>query len=162
MWDKPKLRNEIRQWMTMCHDFLKWSVLPLIITFVFSIPGISFALPFQNYTGQFLNHTSQEYQIQFQYPSNWCVFEENESMETPSMSISDQSGEGGYIRIWINPLSEFADLVPNTRLENISKDVSDSIVRKVTEMEFPLKNNSESQYYLIGNPSYLSIDGHLA
>ena len=49
----------------------------------------SFALPYVNYTGQYTNYTNNEYQVQFQYPSNWCIFEEDKSLEIPSMSIHD-------------------------------------------------------------------------
>jgi|SRR5687768_6740576 len=133
-----------------------------LFIFVISNLDSSLALPFENYTGKFLNHTSQEYQIQFQYPSNWCVFEENKSLEIPSMSISDQSRVSALIRIWFEPLSNYPELVSNTSLDNISKDVSDSIVRKVTEMVFPFKNDSDTRYYILGKPTYLSIDGHLA
>lgn len=139
-------------------------ILLFTASFIVAISNLDglFALPFVNYTGEYTNYTNYEYQIQFQYPSNWCIFEEDKSLEIPSMSIHDQSGVGALIRILFQPLSDYLDLVPNTSLDNVTNDVSDSIVQKVTEHEFPFKNDSDTRYYLLAKPSYLSIDGHLA
>lgn len=137
-------------------------VFTAILIAVISNLDNSFALPFVDYTSEYTNYTNHEYQIQFQHPSNWYVFEEDKSLEIPSMTIHDQSRRGAVIRIWFQPLSNYLDLVSVTSLDDVTKEVSDSIVRKVTEHEFPFKNDSDTRYYLIGKPSYLSIDGHLA
>jgi hypothetical protein len=37
-----------------------------------------------------------------------------------------------------------------------------TILLKVTEMKFPFQNESDTQYFVIGKPSYISIDDHFA
>ena len=159
--EETRFRRLISLWSNLKLTFIFIVLTTFLIVVISNLNG-SFALPFVNYTGQYTNYTNNEYQIQFQYPSNWCIFEEDKSLEIPSMSIHDQSRVGGLIRIWFQPLSDYLDLVPNTSLDDVTDDVSDSIVRKVTEHEFPFKNDSDTRYYLLGKPSYLSIDGHLA
>ena len=107
---------------------------------VFSNVNITLAEPFVDYTGQYTNYTNHKYQIQFQYPSNWRITQLNDTSNA-NIRISDSSSSTGpaIIEIWFRPLSDYSDLVTSAWFNDGVKDVSDSIVRKVTEHLSPLR-----------------------
>jgi hypothetical protein len=96
---------------------------------------------------QYSNHTSEKYQVQFQYPTNWYLTEKASRFdEGTDISVRTFTNPAGLIMFqYINATDEgdFTELFYRAYKQAISSDYS-------------------KEYKVIEQPSFLTIDGHKA
>lgn len=114
-------------------------VLSNLVFFIPSING-SFAL-------QFTDYSSEKYQIQFQYPSDWLIKEKaNRSDEGAQIDISNKKIAAGKLRIHF-----YDDLLESFGTSNL--DAALTKFYSVTTTD-----DNEYEFKIIESPSFVTID----
>lgn len=114
-------------------------VLSNLVFFIPSING-SFAL-------QFTDYSSEKYQIQFQYPSDWLIKEKaNRSDEGAQIDISNKKIAAGKLRIHF-----YDDLLESFGTSNL--DAAFTKFYSVTTTD-----DNEYEFKIIESPSFVTID----
>ena len=110
-----------------------------LIIFLPNING-SFAL-------QFTDYTSEKYQIQFQYPSDWLIKEKaNRSDEGAEIDISNKKIAAGKLRIHF-----YDDLLESFGTTNLDAAFTKFYSATTTD-------DNEYEFKIIESPSFVSID----
>ena len=114
-------------------------VLSNLVFFIPSING-SFAL-------QFTDYSSEKYQIQFQYPSDWLIKEKaNRSDEGAQIDISNKKIAAGKLRIHF-----YDDLLESFGTSNLDAAFTKFYSATTTD-------DNEYEFKIIESPSFVSID----
>ena len=114
-------------------------ILSNLIIFLPNING-SFAL-------QFTDYTSEKYQIQFQYPSDWLIKEKaNRSDEGAEIDISNKKIAAGKLRIHF-----FDDLLESFGTTNLDAAFTKFYSATTTD-------DNEYEFKIIESPSFGSVD----
>lgn len=114
-------------------------VLSNLVFFIPSING-SFAL-------QFTDYTSEKYQIQFQYPSDWLIKEKaNRSDEGAQIDISNKKIAAGKLRIHF-----YDDLLESFGTSNLDAAFTKFYSATTTD-------DNEYEFKIIESPSFVTID----
>jgi hypothetical protein len=114
----------------------------ILSNLVFFIPSIngSFAL-------QFTDYTSEKYQIQFQYPSDWLIKEKaNRSDEGAEIDISNKKIAAGKLRIHF-----YDDLLESFGTTNLDAAFTKFYSATTTD-------DNEYEFKIIESPSFGSVD----
>ena len=114
----------------------------ILSNLVFFIPSIngSFAL-------QFTDYTSEKYQIQFQYPSDWLLKEKaNRSDEGAEIDISNKKIAAGKLRIHF-----YDDLLESFGTTNLDAAFTKFYSATTTD-------DNEYEFKIIESPSFGSVD----
>jgi hypothetical protein len=97
---------------------------------------------------QYANYTSEKYQIQFQYPSDWLIKEkENRFEEGSDIAISKNKIATGKMGIHF-----YNDIFENFGSTNLDSVFADFYKGRTTD-------DSKYEYRTIESPSFLNIDG---
>lgn len=114
-------------------------VLSNLVFFIPSING-SFAL-------QFTDYSSEKYQIQFQYPSDWLIKEKaNRSDEGAQIDISNKKIAAGKLRIHF-----YDDLLESFGTSNLDAAFTKFYSATTTD-------DNEYEFKIIESPSFVTID----
>ncbi|MGH9997947.1 MAG: hypothetical protein ACRD7F_08045, partial [Nitrososphaeraceae archaeon] len=114
-------------------------ILSNLIIFLPNING-SFAL-------QFTDYTSEKYQIQFQYPSDWLIKEKaNRSDEGAEIDISNKKIAAGKLRIHF-----YDDLLESFGTTNLDAAFTKFYSATTTD-------DNEYEFKIIESPSFGSVD----
>ena len=114
-------------------------VLSNLVFFIPSING-SFAL-------QFTDYSSEKYQIQFQYPSDWLIKEKaNRSDEGAQIDISNKKIAAGKLRIHF-----YDDLLESFGTSNLAAAFTKFYSATTTD-------DNEYEFKIIESPSFVTID----
>ena len=114
-------------------------VLSNLVFFIPSING-SFAL-------QFTDYSSEKYQIQFQYPSDWLIKEKaNRSDEGAEIDISNKKIAAGKLRIHF-----YDDLLESFGTSNLDAAFTKFYSATTTD-------DNEYEFKIIESPSFVTID----
>lgn len=114
-------------------------VLSNLVFFIPSING-SFAL-------QFTDYSSEKYQIQFQYPSDWLIKEKaNRSDEGAEIDISNKKIAAGKLRVHF-----YDDLLESFGTSNLDAAFTKFYSATTTD-------DNEYEFKIIESPSFVTID----
>lgn len=114
-------------------------VLSNLVFFIPSING-SFAL-------QFTDYSSEKYQIQFQYPSDWLIKEKaNRSDEGAQIDISNKKIAAGKLRVHF-----YDDLLESFGTSNLDAAFTKFYSATTTD-------DNEYEFKIIESPSFVTID----
>lgn len=125
------------------HDKLKF-----VMAIAASVVSFMFVVETQDVYGiQYLNHTSEKYQIQFQYPSDWVLDEKTGRFdEGDDISIATSNA---LVSVGIN---YYADLIAGFGSSNLESTVN-GWMGQVRASDYSY------EYKTIESPSFFNIDG---